>query len=684
MRINFNALGGNGCAFISDAPPVDASHANSVEFDLMLDPMSPLDGNGNAFYFQLGFNSPSYINLAQFWLGPWGRPFTPGVWQHFKIPIAPELLTTNEAQLFVSGWDDNYTGISTPLVEIDNIKLDALAVALQASYTNVAVGFADSFTGTIVGNASLSTWDFGDGTVVSNQLNTTHSWMAAGDYPVVFIAYDNFNPEGVRASTTVHVRSRIRYVALNAVNPVAPYSSWATAATNIQDAVDVAYLSDEVLVTNGIYQTGGRLVPGDSTTNRVAVTNAVTVQSVNGPAATIIQGYQVPGTTNGSGAVRCIYLANNSSLIGFTLAGGATQTGSGSNTGGGVKCQSISAVLSNCVVAGNVAVFGGGAFSGTFYYCVLSNNIAQNTGGGGYTSGYTGGNSGNPIVTYNSCFNNCLFTGNTAAFGGAVAAVAYVGTAFVNNCTICGNSATLQGGGLGSFSGVMPMFAPSFVSASNCIVYGNTAPTGANYFNSGFLTIKYCCTVPLPTNGTGNFTNDPLFANPANGDFHLQPNSPCINAGNNAYITTSFDLDGNPRIAGGTVDIGAYEFQSPSSVLSYAWAQQFGLPTDGSADFADTDADGLNNWQEWIAGTVPTDVSSVLKMFSASNNVPGVSVSWQSVSGKNYFLQRATDLAVQPAFSALQSNLVGQAVSTTYTDTTATNGGPYFYRVGVQ
>jgi hypothetical protein len=510
-------------------------------------------------------------------------------------------------------------------------------------------------------------------------------------------------------------------------SPVPPYATWATAATNIQVAVDAALVGDNIVVTNGTYAGGSGVDPyGDPTC--VVVDKPLVLSSVNGPDVTVI---------NGGGTVRCLYLTNNAVMVGFTLTNGSTIYPY-SGDGGGVYSESTSAVLTNCVLTGNSAGSGGGAYGGTLNKCTLTGNLGIWMGGGAAGStlnnctltgnsanafyfGFAGLAGGSGGGAFYCSLNNCTLTGNSANYGGG----AYDGTlnnctltgnsaltfyakdgidpgigggaawSTLNNCTLTGNSSEWVGGGVSygtlnsctlSDNSAGEGGGAYYSTLNNCIVYFNIATNGANYNQDQYGgVLNYCCTTPMPTNGVGNITNAPLFVDYAGGNLRLQSNSPCINSGNNAYVVGTTDLDGNPRIIGGTVDIGAYEYQTPTSIISYAWLQQYGLPTDGSADHADLDGTGMNVYQDWVAGLNPTDALSVLKMLAPvkTNSPAGLVVTWESVNTRTYYLQRSTNLAAQPAFSTIQSDIVGQAGTTSYTDTAATNAGPYFYRVGV-
>jgi hypothetical protein len=59
-------------------------------------------------------------------------------------------------------------------------------------------------------------------------------------------------------------------------------------------------------------------------------------------------------------------------------------------------------------------------------------------------------------------------------------------------------------------------------------------------------------------------------------------------------------------------------------------------------------------------------------------------VSWQSVAGVNYFLERSMNLASPPIFAPLAAGIPAQGGMTSFTDTNAALLAPLFYRVGVQ
>jgi hypothetical protein len=215
---------------------------------------------------------------------------------------------------------------------------------------------------------------------------------------------------------------------------------------------------------------------------------------------------------------------------------------------------------------------------------------------------------------------------------------------------------------------------------NNCIAF-YSGPDGSLENSVNLSMVNNSCITPLPQWSTGNITQDPQFLDFDAGNLRLQSNSPCINAGDYASVSGSTDLDGRPRIVGSTVDMGAYEFQGPGLSEFISWLQQYSLPTDGSADSADSDLDGHNNWQEWKAWTIPTNALSLLQLLTPQPQPDGLLLTWQSALGHNYSLERATN-ATGP-FSLLHSNIIGQADTTSVADTNLAGGRAFLYRVSV-
>ncbi|MCL1919964.1 MAG: hypothetical protein FWG50_02635 [Kiritimatiellaeota bacterium] len=342
------------------------------------------------------------------------------------------------------------------------------------------------------------------------------------------------------------------YVDIARPNDSGDGKSWGAAKKQISSAITLASDGDTLLVADGTY------TPISSSGKRILI------HSVNGAAKTLI---------DAKGGDRCAMLGGASStdtiLTGFTLTGGDT---------GGFGGGSYAGTLNDCVISNNVATSGGGgAYSGILNRCLITDNEASANGGGACestlthctissnrvlgtsTSSSVGGGAGWGTLSH------CVVEGNTAYIGGGV-----YGNGVRDNCLIVGNHASQGGGAVAGILNnctIVKNTASSFAgmrssTATNCVLWENRQTNGT-LDNHGNATLNYSCSSPDP-GGTNIHATDPLFADPAHGDYRLAPHSPCVDAGDNSIATWAFDLDGNPRILHGghslTVDMGCYEF----------------------------------------------------------------------------------------------------------------------------
>lgn len=350
--------------------------------------------------------------------------------------------------------------------------------------------------------------------------------------------------------------ARVIFVDRDSPAPIPNGSTWETAYTGIQAASTAAAEGDEIWVAEGTYREtisiskggvgvyGGfagtetsrdqrdpqtyvtRISVGSLRTSATAGALPITVSGftfsncasgivLNSPAAEIADNVITECSGSSSGVAISIH--------GTVTVKNTVITGNWTGSAGTVFVyQDGDATISNCVFSENQAIQGAGVYvqgTATIADCLITNNASYSQGGGMYIGP-------NAIATI---ANNTL-VGNSAS-NGEGAGLFVDGTATVANNIVANNDT-----GIGS--------ASASLTLRNNDVYGN--------FDWDYKGIAD------PTGTDGNISADPLFVDEE--DMHLQSGSPCIDTGSDGLILTgATDLDGNPRIRGPHVDIGAYE-----------------------------------------------------------------------------------------------------------------------------
>jgi len=271
-------------------------------------------------------------------------------------------------------------------------------------------------------------------------------------------------------------------------------------------------------------------------------------------------------------------------------------------SGGGIYNYTDStARIENCRFENNTAEWGGGIYNRygrpTIVSCDFLTNGAMTSGGGIYScnsshpnivscyfrsnSATYGGGLYNGTESLNVSVSNCVFVQNAASqYGGAIRNNETQGTCKITNCTVFFNTASI-GGGICNNEDV--------VNIANTILYNNhdgSASTELAQVEDGVVTVNYCCIQGLTglLGGIGNIDRYPDFIGVTEingnhivdlGNVRLSSDSPCIDAGSNARIPQDladvdhdgnfseklpWDREGNLRIQGSSVDMGAYEY----------------------------------------------------------------------------------------------------------------------------
>jgi hypothetical protein len=112
------------------------------------------------------------------------------------------------------------------------------------------------------------------------------------------------------------------------------------------------------------------------------------------------------------------------------------------------------------------------------------------------------------------------------------------------------------------------------------------------------------------------------------------------------------------------------------------WLAQYGLTNFNAAAVEDADHDGLLTWQEYIAGTNPTNPDSSFRITGNSVNAQGAVIRWSSASNRFYSLSRTTNLLQSFTAVAGATNLPATPPENVFTNS-QNDGVAAFYKINV-